>query len=160
MKHLKYSKPNRVNQYWVSHTLFVLSALVILTLIGCSKSSTTLGLIGSTQTLPMPSFYAIDKSASGNLPRYAQIRVYEITSDCSLTNCPIIWDVVVSEKHAPDEFVYGGFPGFGAQTVIAAQPLKPKSHYLLVTLPDIFGSQSGHGQLYFRVTEEGHVVEE
>lgn len=106
----------------------------------------------------MPSFYAKDADTAGELPQFAQIRVYELTERCTPPNCPIVWDVVVASKHAPNEFVYGGFPGFGAQTVIPAKPLQPGARYLLVTLPNEYGSPDGRGEFYFRVTEEGRVV--
>ena len=138
--------------------LLVVSALLVLG--ACASNRTELGLIGSNQEIPMPSFYARNDSASGDLPSFAQIRVYELTGDCKLPDCPIVWDVVVSEKHAPNEFVYGGFPGFGSQTVIPAKPLVPQKRYLLVTVPDVYGTPDGHGSYHFRVTPEGRVVED
>lgn len=124
----------------------------------CTARQTTLQLASDYQTIPMPSFTARGADLGGQLPKYAQIRVYELTGDCSLPNCPIVWDVVVPEEHSPTEFVYGGFPGFGSQTVISAQPLKPNQRYLLMTLRSDFGDRAGAGEFYFRVTSEGEVV--
>ena len=134
--------------------LFFAAAIVA----SCASAKTNVRLANNYQTIPMPSFVAQDSSRSGQLPRFAQIRVYQMDKGCALPNCPIIWDVVVPEDHSPTEFVYGGFPGFGSQTVISAQPLEPNRRYLLVTLPSQFGDRTGAGEFYFRVTAEGEVL--
>ena len=137
--------------------LTVLTALVTLAT-ACSGKTTNIKLASDYQTLPMPSFIAQDSSRGGQLPKFAQIRVYELSRGCELPNCPIVWDVIVPEDHSPTEFVYGGFPGFGSQTVISAQPLQPDRRYLLVTLPSQFGQRTGGGEFHFRVTTEGEVL--
>ena len=138
-------------------TTALLAALVALAC-SCSGQKTNIRLASDYQTLPMPSFMAQDASRSGQLPKFAQIRVYEMSKGCQLPNCPIVWDVVVPEDHSPTEFVYGGFPGFGSQTVISAQPLQPDRRYLLMTLPSQFGDRSGGGEFHFRVSSEGEVI--
>ncbi len=136
----------------------LLFAFLVAATCSCTAGKTKIRLASDYQTLPMPSFVTQDAARSGQLPKFAQIRVYELTKDCTLPNCPIVWDVVVPEDHSPTEFVYGGFPGFGSQTVISAQPLQPDRRYLLMTLPSEFGVQSGGGDFYFRVTPEGEVL--
>ena len=62
----------------------------------------------------MPKFVARDLTVPGQTPNFQQIRVYELTDDCTGRTCPVMWDVSVAEDHSPSEFVYGGFPGFGS----------------------------------------------
>lgn len=150
----RWKMPVASSPYWRR----LLAAVLVSSTSACAHGSTRLGIVGSEQQLPMPAFFASDESNIGSLPRYSQIRVYQLDKSCKVPHCPIVWDVVVGSRHAPAEFIYGGFPGFGAQTVIPARPLLPGKQYLLVTMPDKAEAPYGRGQFRFEVTEAGKVV--
>ncbi len=137
---------------------FVLALVVTLTLTACSKSTTLLQLAPGVQKLPMPKFTARDPEGKGQRPRYSELKVHELTEACQLTDCPVVWDVVVAEEHSPTEFVYGGFPGFGSQTIVSARELKSNQRYLLVAYPAEQKDRSGFGTYHFRITNDGLVV--
>lgn len=125
---------------------------------GCARGQTELSLANSPQRLPMPQFIARDTDSDGQEPNFSRIRVYELNDRCTGESCPIMWDVTVAEDRSPSQFVYGGFPGFGANAVLSARPLEPNRRYLLVTLPTSGKQRDGRGEFRFRVTPQGEVL--
>lgn len=136
--------------------VLIVLLLALSTLAGCAQPMTDLRLASSPQRLPMPKFVARDQNARGGLPTFSQIRVYELNDDCILDTCPVVWDVTVAEDHSPNEFVYGGFPGFGSQTIVSAKELRKNQRYLLVTVPTT--AKTGRGEFRFRISPQGDVI--
>ena len=85
---------------------------------------------------------------------YSEIIVYE-DDQCSAENCRVMWHVVVPDKGGPEEFVYGGIPTFGAQTIVPAQHLKPNTNYVIKVGAADKRFQHARGRLGFRLSESG-----
>lgn len=136
--------------------LLAFAIISLLTTAACTRPNITLSVASDKERLPYPKFRADDLSAEGVWPEFSEIKVYQV-NNCRVPKCPIVWQVVVSEDRSPREIIYGALPSFGAQTIIASEPLKPGQSYRMELGTASGTRQTGSGAINFSVNRNGFV---
>ena len=137
----------------------IILTLILVTTFGACSKPISINFAPDGARAPAPYFVARDYSEDGARPTYSDIKVYELTDNCSIPNCPLMWHVAVSKVKSPIEIVYGGSPALGASTLTAAKELKQDGRYSLVlSSAESRGGETVDGRLDFTVEEDNRIV--
>jgi hypothetical protein len=101
-------------------------------------------------------FEALPKAVSDN-GYFNEILVYE-TGSCEIPKCRVMWHVLVPDKSGPKDFVYGGIPTFGSQTIVPAHRLRANRSYLLVVGASEVRFEQSSGELAFGISDQGQLA--
>ena len=131
------------------------AVLTCVLLSGCVSQRISITTLSDAERLPQPAFKALGQKKER--PRYSEVKVYHVTDDCSVPECPLVWKIIVEETQSPRKIVYGNLPTFGSQTIVSPKDLQKNNTYHLHLGPAKGEAPEGVGKLIFVVDEEGFV---
>ena len=133
--------------------------LGILMLQACAARPTLkIDLVSANERTPQPTFSTVNIAGGQPMGSCDQVRFYDVTEECRMPHCPVIWNLVLPQGSKPTKLTYGSLPGFGSMTIVPPHVLQANHRYEAIWDQRTQQADHCYGKVPFLITSNGQVL--